>query len=48
MTFGRERRIFDIIRGQMNSLSLQIALLEQVVYAGVGMGIGSFCVKEIA
>ena len=39
---------FDILFGQMNSLSLQTTLLRRVNYAGDGMGVGSFCVKEVA
>ena len=40
--------IFDIIRGDVDSLSLQMTLLERVTYAGGGMGVGAFCVKEVA
>ena len=36
-------RIFDIMREYMNSLSLQIALLRRLAYAGDGMGAGFFC-----
>ena len=39
---------FDILLGQMNSLSLQKMLLERMTYAGDGMGMGSFCDKEVA
>ena len=40
--------IFDIIRGDMGSLYLQTTLLEREAYAGDGMGVGAFCVKEVA
>ena len=48
MTFGGECGVFDIIRGDMDSLSLQKTLLERRNYAGDGMGVGAFCVKEVA
>ena len=32
----------------MNSLSQQRALLERRNYAGGGMGVDAFCVKEVA
>ena len=41
-------RIFDIMSGYMNSLSLQITLLRRLTCADDGMGAGSFCVKEVA
>ena len=40
--------VFDILQVQMNSLSLQKTLLERRNYAGDGMGVGSFYVKEVA
>ena len=48
MTFGCECGVFDIIRGDMGSLCLQTTLLERRNYAGDGMGVGSFCLKEVA
>ena len=39
---------FGIIRGDVDSLSLQKTLLERMTYAGDGMGMGSFCDKEVA
>ena len=35
------------MRGYMNPLSLQIALLRRLTYAGDGIGVGSFCDKEV-
>ena len=40
--------IFDIIGGDTGSLCLQKTLLERMTYAGDGMGVGAFCVKEVA
>ena len=40
--------IFDIMCGYMKSLSLQIALLRRLIYAGSGMGVGLHCAKEVA
>ena len=40
-------RIFDIIRGDMSSLCLQATLLRRRNYADDGMGVGSFCAKEM-
>ena len=48
MTFGCECGIFDIIYGDMGSLCLQMTLLKRLTYAGNGMGVGAFCVKEVA
>ena len=39
---------FGIIHGDMDSLSLQKTLLERMTYAGDGMGMETFCVKEVA
>ena len=39
---------FGIIRGDMDSLSLQKTLLERMTYAGDGMGVGAFYFKEVA
>ena len=41
-------RIYDIIRSDMDSLSLQKTLLERMTYAGDGMGVGAFYFKEVA
>ena len=41
-------RIFGIIHTNMNSLSLQIALLRRLVYAGDGMGSVLYCAMEVA
>ena len=40
--------VFDIIHGDMGSLCLQTTLLERINYAGDGMGVGSYCAKEVA
>ena len=40
--------VFDILLGQMNSLCLQKTLLERMTYAGDGMGVSAFCLKEVA
>ena len=40
--------VFDIILRQMDSLSLQKTLLERRNYAGGGMGVDAFYVKEVA
>ena len=40
--------VFDILWGQMDSLSLQKTLLERRNYAGDGMGVDAFYVKEVA
>ena len=40
--------IFDIMCGYMNSLSLQMTLLRRLTYAGDGMGVGLYFVKEVA
>ena len=40
--------IFDIIGGGMGSLCLRTTLLERRNYAGNGMGVGSFYLKEVA
>ena len=48
MTFWSECGIFDIIRGDVSSLSLQKTLLERRNYAGSGMIVGSFYFKEVA
>ena len=32
----------------MHTLSLQLTLLKRVTYAGNGMGVEAFCVKEVA
>ena len=39
---------FGIIRTNMHSLSLQIAQLRRLTYAGNGMGVGLYCAKEVA
>ena len=41
-------RIFDIICNDMGSLCLQKTLLEWRNYAVNGMGVGAFCLKEVA
>ena len=48
MTFWSECGIFDIIYGDMGSLSLQTTLLKRGNYAGDGMGVDAFCIKEVA
>ena len=40
--------IFDIMLTDMDSLCLQMTLLERVTCAGDGMGVGAFCLKEVA
>ena len=40
--------IFDIIGGDMSSLCLQTTLLMRANYADDGMGMGAFCIKEVA
>ena len=40
--------IFDIKRCDMGSLSLRTTLLERRYYAVNGMGVGAFCVEEVA
>ena len=32
----------------MNSLSLQMTLLRRLTYVGDGMGVGLYCIKEVA
>ena len=39
---------FDILMEEMDSLSLQKTLLERRNYAGGGMGVSAFCLKEVA